>query len=543
MRSFDKMAAAIAFFCLAGPAAFAQVPAGRIEPDTRPVPEPTRRDALRIPQQGFAENVPDGAQAQRFTLAGVQLAGNRAMGTTELQPLWAGSVGRSISLADAFAIAAAIGARYRAEGFVLSQAIIPPQELDQTAPAMLRIEVLEGYVEQVRLVGFSSPALVERLSGLSSERPLRLQTLERALLLANELAGVHVEANLKAGTAPNSSELQIVATQVPRTSSVLVHNRTAPAQGRLRIEAGSEFNGVLGAFDRHGIRLLSSGDRRLNLLDYHGEAPIGLDGGKANWGASWSKSQPDAPLPNIDSESRSLSLGLSYPLLRTRREGLVLRGTLHAYENRAAEGLLQRDAIRALRVGVTLDLADDWDGLNLVDLEASAGLDGLGASAADDPRLNGARPDFRRVTLYVARLQSLGGAWSLLAAATAQHAGARMPAAEQLGLGGDAFVRGFDPSEAIGESGFAAKLELRFNARLGAFSTTWYAFRDAGRVERRQVSGPTAATALASFGAGVRFGGPGGTKGYLEVAQPQEKDVSSQGNRKARAFAGLGIEF
>lgn len=523
--------------------AHAQALPGRIEQDLRVPPEPVRRDSIRVPSPAFADQVPAGAQSVRFTFDGVVLTGNKALSTEDLQPIWTPRVGQSVTLADVFAFAAAVSARYREAGYVLSQAVVPAQDIGTDGPARVRIEVLEGYVDRVSFVGFSSPLLAAHLDAVTAERPLKMSTLERALLLVNELAGLSAQANLKAGREPRSSELVLVAQRMPATFSALLHNRTTPSQGRVRLELGGERRGLLGDFDRHALRWVGSGDKRLNVLSYTGDAPVGASGLKAQWSASVSSSDPASPLPNVDSDSKSLSLGAAYPVLRSRRSNIAVRATLNGYDNQAGDGSLSRDRIRALRLGLTADHADELGGISLADVEVSKGLSGLGASRADDLRLNGAQPDFTKTTLYVARLQSLGGDWSLLAAFTAQTADQRLPSAEQLGLGGEVFLRGFDGSEVIGERGHAAKLELRRNAVLGSFSTTWYAFVDTGQVKRRQTNAADLATTLASFGAGVRVSGPAGSKAYLEVAKPQRKNVTSQGDRDARAFAGVGVDF
>jgi hemolysin activation/secretion protein len=201
------------------------------------------------------------------------------------------------------------------------------------------------------------------------------------------------------------------------------------------------------------------------------------------------------------------------------------------------------DRIRAVRLGVSADHTDTAGGVNLLDLEYSQGLTALGASDADAPALNGAKPDFSRISAYAARLQNLGGAFSLLVAVSAQASSDKLPTAEQLGLGGDTFLRGYDPSEAIGEQGLAAKFELRFNADFVTASTTWYAYVDSGSVKRQQVSGPALKTSLSSAGAGVRFSGPAGTRGYLEVAKPLGDKVASKNSSSARVFAGFGIDL
>lgn len=529
--------------CSGGAFAQTSTAPGRIEQDTRPEPRPAPRDTIRLDTARYAEQAPAGAAAVGFTLGAVQLEGNRAIATEALAPLWAARLGQRISLADAFAIAGAISARYRETGYVLSQAIVPAQDLPTGAPATLQIQVLEGYVEQVLVGSELSAALQPHLAPVLAERPLRLATLERALLLVNELAGVSAQASVRAGTSAGASVLELAVARDRAGGSLAVHNRSTKAQGRVRFEAGGEVRGVLGAFDRHGLRLISSGDDRLNLLAYAGEAPVGAGGLKLQWNASASRSEPDSPLPNVDTESNNLSLGLSYPVLRSRASNVALRAAIGGYDNQSGGGLTSRDRIRSARIGLAADHADAAGGISLVDLEFVKGLGGLGASERGDPLLNGADPEFARTSLYLARLQSLGGNFSLLLAATAQASGDRLPTAEQLGLGGDTFVRAFDPSEAIGENGAAGKLELRWSFGLGPGAGTLYAYYDAGRVSRKQTSGPDLRTTLAATGLGLRFSGPAGLRGYLEYAKPLKRDVASEGNRKGRVFAGLGIDL
>jgi hemolysin activation/secretion protein len=154
-----------------------------------------------------------------------------------------------------------------------------------------------------------------------------------------------------------------------------------------------------------------------------------------------------------------------------------------------------------------------------------------------------ADPQFDKWTLYAARLQNIAGNWSALIAATAQTSSDKLPTAEQLGLGGDTFLRAFDPSEVIGEKGAAYKIELRYALAVSRFDATLYGYYDSGKVKRQQVGGSYDSTTLNSTGLGVRLSGPYRTRGYLEAAKPGRKDVASEGNRDVRVFAGLGIDF
>lgn len=518
---------------------------GRLERDTRPAPEPIRRDSVRIDTPRFAEQVPAGAQDVRFLLGEVQVYGSSSMPTESLAPIWAPLIGKPITLAEAFGIAAAISARYREAGFILSQAIIPPQDIRTVGVGVLRIQVIEGFIDKVSFTGIAPAKLQAYLEPVQRERPLRLATLERSLLLIGELAGVTAQANIRASATPNASDLEIVVSHKRSEFSLSAHNRSTPSQGSVRYEASAEVRGAIADFDRHNLRWVTAGSKRLNLLAYAGDLPLGSNGLKLQLGASVSRSEPetDLGLANIDTRSDNLSLGLAYPLLRSRQSNLSLRGGLNAYNNSAdvAGSRASEDRIRALRLGLSADYADGWGGISLIDLEWSKGLSGLGASKPDDANV-ASDPQFSKLSAYVARLQGLGGNWSALLALTAQHSSDRLPTAEQLGLGGDTFLRAFDPSEVIGEKGAAAKLELRYDLGGARVASTVYVYGDAGSVKRKDDQG-YASTSLTSAGIGVRLSGPYRTRGYLEVAKPGRKDVASENNRKARVFAGIGIDF
>lgn len=535
---------------LAACSAHAQTPPGaslpgRTERDSQREPQPAKRDgAISIDRVRFPDQLPAGAKQMRLKLADITLSGNTVVSTDTLLPLWQPLLGKEVSLADVFGVAASISAAYRERGYVLSQAVVLQQDLN-TVAARVRIQVLEGFIDKTTVSGTATPGLLAYLAPIGRERPATLATVERQLLLVNELAGVQAVGNLKAGTTPNASDLDLAVQRTAVQGSLTLHNRVAPSQGDVRLEGDITANGLLGDFDRHNLRLATSGNKRLNQLSYGLDAPLGSDGLKVQAGASISKSQPKVVATNLDTNSSNAYAGLSYPVLRSRQVNLGLRAQLAGYNN-GSDTLAIRtseDRIRALRFGVTADYADAAGGVSLLDLEVSKGLSGLGASKADDPLLNGAKPTFTRTTVYLARLQHLGGAWSLLGAATAQESGDKLPTAEQLGLGGETFLRGYDPSEAIGERGYATKLELRFNAEIAPLLTTFYAYADAGTVRRRRVSDTDLSTSLTSAGVGVRFSGPARVRGFVEVAKPLGDRVTSKDSKKARAFAGFGIDF
>lgn len=537
---------------IAAPPCWAQpVPTARLPQDAAREPQPAARNAaLLIDRDRYAEQVPAGADALRFRLEGIDLSGNVSLPSSRFEGLWADLMGREVTLAQVFDIAARISAIYRDAGYVLSQALVPQQAITQ-AGGQVRIRVAEGYVARISVSPGVRGAdrMARLLAPIRNERPLTLATLERYLLLLGDLPGVRSQAVLRAGSEANAADLELVVERDLQGFSAAVHNRTSAAVGPLRWEASAERRGLFREFDRHALRWIGAGSERLNLLAYNGDAPVGLQGASLIWSASASRSRPKSgELFQFNTRSDNASLGLAYPLLRSRAANLSLRGSLAAYNGRSdiGDGLpVSQERLRSLRLGASADLTDAMGGVNLLDLEIARGLSGLGASRRGDPLLAraGLNPQFTKATLYAARLQSLGGEWSLLAAVSAQHSDDLLSSAEQFGLGGDAFLRAFDPSELLGDRGAAAKLELRYNTLLGPVGATVYAYGDTGSVQQRAIDAAATRQSASAVGLGLRFSGSQGLRGYVEVAKPIHRDTVRHGDRRARGFAGLGIDF
>jgi hemolysin activation/secretion protein len=521
---------------------------GRVEQELRREPQPLKGESINIDRARFPDQLPAGADAALFTLSRVEIRGNQALGQAQLSSLWEGALGKQITLADAFGIASAVSARYRESGFVLSQAFIPQQDL-ATAAATLRIEVLEGFVDKVSFSGVPSlhAKLAPFLMPIRNEKPLTTKTLERYLLLLNEIGGISAKANLKAGSVANASDLEVILTQSSTGFSGNLHNRVSDAQGPQRLEAGVDFNGGLSGLERHNFRLFTSGTQQINLLSYSGDIPLGNDGLKATWSLSNSLSRPKNPLgTDLENASTNFSVGVSYPLVRSRQFNVGIRGGLSGYNNSSELAGIQssKDQVRAVWLGSSVDYADAINGVNLLDVEFSKGLSGMGASAQGNTLLSrqDGNPQFTKATIYLARLQSLGGPWSMLLAANAQSTSDRLLSAEQFGLGGELFLRAFDPSEVVGDSGSAGKLELRYGANFAALSSTFYTYFDSGQTVRDDPTGKVK-TSLTAYGLGIRFSSPNRLKGFLEVAKPNKKNAISTGNQKPRLFAGIGFDY
>ena len=141
----------------------------------------------------------------------------------------------------------------------------------------------------------------------------------------------------------------------------------------------------------------------------------------------------------------------------------------------------------------------------------------------------------------MARLQALAPNWAFLAAFQGQYTEDALLAPEQFSLGGEQFLRAYDPSEFIGDKGFAAKAELRYTINpFEAGSMTFYGFYDYGEVHYN-TNRPSVSVDAAGVGMRVSFT-PYFT-GYIEGAKPLHPNQTTQQNKDMRLFGGLKLTF
>ena len=538
---------------LAAGVAWGQSPPGQFEREFQREPGPRVPPEPIIPP-GAEERAPPGADQVRFVLRSLQVDGVTVYPAEEIRSAYADLIGTEITLARVYELADALTRKYRNDGFVLSQVVVPQQAIRAGA---VRLQAIEGYIANIRIEGevLGPRADLDALSDrIRASRPLRAADLERYLLLVNDLAGVTARSTLSPAAEPGASELTIDVSQRRARGAVALTNRGSKSLGPWRVDASADAYSLFGAFDRTSFRVIQTVFETSELTFLNGayERPLGTDGLKAIVTGSYVNSTPGPPQNlNLPTNSVSATATLLYPLWRARISNLSVRGTFSYYNGQTEfEGFeLAEDRIRAVRVGVGWDAIDAWRGVNVADVEFSQGLSGLGASPDGSPLASrpGGKPDFTKVTLYAARLQSLAPRWSVLAAVNAQYAFNKLLSPEEFAYGGEQFGRAYNYAELVGDSGVAFKIDLRYTDR-----TDWaiarevmpYAFYGIGAVYQRDPPpGQPTRSSAANVGAGVRVTGERGFSGYLEVAKPLTRIVAEEGNKDARVFVAVQLAF
>ena len=492
-----------------------------------------------------------------FVLNKVVISGATVFTPADLSFAYGDMLGKRISLADAQTIVKRITTHYRQHGYMLSQAIVPSQNVRNGA---LNIQVVEGYIASVTVQGEVEDSyrgiLASYGENIKSHRPLKADDLERYILLMDDLPGATAKGMVRPSpTQSGASDLVVTVTHKMYDASYALDNRGSKYVGPFQHTATVSANSLLGMYDRTTARLITTSPAsELRFVDLQHEEQLSSEGTKAILTGSYSRTEPGDALKSqqIDGTSFFLQGKVTHPFLRSRPENLIGRLAFDTRDTTtdSAGAEITDDRLRVLRAGANYDFIDQFGGAVVFDSEISQGLDTIGAtgSGTNRTRTDG-DADFTKVMLDASRLQSLGGGFSILTSMTSQYSFSRLLAAEQFILGGAIFGRAYDPAELAGDSGVAGKVELRYGRQVGAeYLNAYqvYGFYDIGSIWIRDAGvGIESQQSMASAGLGVRTNLTENAFANLELAFPLTRDASNQGNHgdSPRLFVSTGLTF
>jgi hemolysin activation/secretion protein len=497
------------------------------------VPQGPRAQPGAAPTGLPSSVAPPEAKTTFVVIRGIRITGATVYGQEEFLPLYQELIGRRVPLQAVYDLAQAITAKYGAAGYVLSRAVVPVQELEPSG-ATVRIEVVEGYVDRVewpeKLKRYRD-FFTDYAAKITADRPLNIRTLERYLLLANDLPGLKFSTTLKASkTAPGAATLFVEVTEKPVEWNARFDNRGTEPRGPLQFLISPTINNLMGQHEALSLTYASVVPfKELQYTAMGWRQVLNSEGLTGFVNAIYSWSYPgDVTLQSLDFKTRSTYVegGFSFPVIRSREKNLnvtalAFEGENYSFWNLTPDEPQAVDRLRGIRARVEGDFADPLGAINQFGVTVSQGIDGLGSTKNDNflaSRIGG-RVDFTKVEAGFSRLQPLQDRLSTLIAVYGQYAATPLLVPEQCGYGGRVFGRGFDPSELLGDGCVMASGELRYdipppsngpNSPLTAFpSLQLYGFANKARLYRRSTSpvGTGAATFDgASAGGGIRLG-------------------------------------
>lgn len=515
--------------------------------------------------RGLESTIPPSQAATiKLKLNDLIIIGSSVYSSDELTATYSELLGKTVTLAQVFDIAAKITAQYGQDGFILSRAIIPPQDLNQNG-ATIRIEIIEGYVDDVRWpdkTAASRKVLDGYEDNITSNRPLNIKTLERNLLSANDIPGSQFQSNLVASETNRGASALVVTVEEENASGyVSVDNYGVEASGPYQLTFGGVLNNYLGLNEQFKADVTlagpsEAGGSELQYMSFGYSQILNSDGLKFFFDGNISRGQPGTPALvalEYETEGLNFSTGISYPFIRTRE--MSLTGTI-AFDARNSQSLnlgvpATEDRLRIIRGELAFENADEHGGQNQISVAFSKGIEGFGSTENGNP-LASRTPgtvDFFKVNADLARTQQLSNGFSLYGHLSGQWTEDPLLSSQECGYGGRSFGGGYDSSIITGDLCAMASLELRKNMTVPESMSGWldytqsFAFVDYGKIWNIDAPlGTPEEDAGASAGLGLRVGS-GNFSAELAITTTLQKPESQPDVTDTRAWLKATMKF
>jgi hemolysin activation/secretion protein len=544
------IAAALAMVSVSFAAVAQAIPPGAqiVPPSDQPGRERERfeRPAVPLAQPGGpiitapGIEAPPGAAQTFLVIRQIRVTGASVYTTAQFAELYADLVGQKVSLQQVYDLAGRITAKYGGDGYVLSRAIVPVQELDPNG-AVVHIQVVEGYIETVewppQLAGYRDFFTYYGYK-ITAERPVNIRTIERYLLLAGDLPGLKFKNSIKPHPTKVGAAILVVEVtqQKPLDFFGRTDNRGTHARGPLEYLGSFTANNWLRLHE--AITVTAAGAYQTQELQYYSaiyRQTLTAEGLTYFLTGSYGFGRPDLGIGQqfllYKTKSLYLESGLSYPIIRARERNLSVAGLIFASDDNGSFFDMPDvppstlDRLRGFRLRAEGDSADSSGAINQFFFVFSQGIEGLGSTQNGSDlasRFNG-RVDFTKMELTVSRMQPLFDRFSILAAVYGQYALTPLLVSELCGYGGRVFGRAFDPSQFVSDTCIEVLAELRYDIPLqfkGLTQSQLYGFIDHGWLHNiAPVPGTFANVDAASVGAGLRLGWLNAITADLQVAQ------------------------
>ncbi len=532
-----------------------QIASPELMPDVKP--------RVDVKESKVAE-APAGAENVAFKLDRLSVTGVTAYNDEQIMSVYNDMLGETITLADLYEIAADLTRKYRNDGYILTQVVVPAQTIEN-GEASLR--VIEGYIDNVNVKGEEAPAAAELINKIASRahsdgQPLNTVDLEHTLLVINDLPGVKARSVLSPSkTKTGAADLDIIIERAPYSGTASIDNYGTRFLGPIQIGGAVSANSFFGMNETITGQLYTAPDVRDGIELFYASLgysiPVWTHGTMLDLFASMTSTDPGSTLDQFDVEGNShfYSATVRHPFVRSRNFNFTGRAKLD-YRNSDSKNNItidpnRKDRIRAVRLGGRFEYLDRFfnAGFNILDFEVSQGLDVFGASRQGSASISrpAGDPEFFKLNAEFQRLQRINSSFNLLLGARGQWSNDAQLSSEEFGIGGKDYGRGYDPSEIVGDDGVVGKVELQWNKPFDIQAVDKYhvyTFYDVGRVWNDDpVTASQKTDTVASTGLGVRATFAKDINAGVMVALPLNRDVQTTGDQGMRIFFNLSKDF
>ncbi len=307
-------------------------------PEVIPIPEKIPKPPLFVPSPIEPPTQERPEIPGNITVTSFTFAGNTAFSDDELIKVTAPFTNRPITFTELLQAEAAITKLYSDAGYINSGAIIPTGQTFPKDGAVVKIQVVEGGIEEINVAvdGRLNPDYVRSRLELATSRPLNQNRLLEALQLLqlNPLIET-ISADLSAGSLPYLSVLSIKVKEA-KTFNLRLFADNGRVQSIGTFQRGVLLNqgNLLGFGDSLNVQYSNTDGSNSVYATY--AVPVNAHNGTINISGQFNNTQViEAPFNQLDitGDSRYYDVTFRQPVLQNPTQELALGLTVALEES------------------------------------------------------------------------------------------------------------------------------------------------------------------------------------------------------------------
>lgn len=274
----------------------------------------------------YAPVMIDDKSGKSILVKTIQIEGATKIPLSELEALVASYTNKKLTFNQIQEVTSIITKEYRSQGYFVARAYIPVQKMQN---GNIKIAIIEGNYGKFNLKNNSrvKNSIVQgMLDEAKSDKVISTNTLERAMLIINDTAGVVVtSADVMPGAEIGSSDFAIASeASAAYDGYIIADNQGSRYTGKNRLMAGINLNSPFEIGDKLSLSgLISNGE---NLKNGRASYSFPVMSNGMNLELSYSNTTYTLA-DKYDSleargNSKNLDVTLKYPIIRTRLENL-----------------------------------------------------------------------------------------------------------------------------------------------------------------------------------------------------------------------------
>jgi len=450
---------------------------------------------------------------------GFKFTSTEALPTKKLNDLLKQYIGKTVDIGELDIATSIIANHYIKQGYVV-KVFTPPQEIKD---GIVEIKIIVGNYEGSRIdktkTRFKKTIATQIIDAAQADlKPLKLDRLERGMLILNDLPGVYATSVLRPGKKVGGVLVDLDVKDTPLiTSNVSFDDYGLHTIGNQRGAAHLNVNDPLSIGDQLRGIFVYSGLLKYGSLMY--SLPLGDEGVQAGLATNILHYQLGEAWSATSGKGSALTIGphISYPIIRSRDKNI--RCLISYYYKRFITSLYDattRD--NKINVGHVFVTADAYDsflsggytsggiGWSLGNADLKGNQDNYDTDS-DGRKTHGI---YNKLVFSLFRTQRVADKTALELKIRGQYAFRNLDSSEQFELGGPEAVRGYAVGDGNGDHGFIATAELVRELFTGLNISGFYDFGYIVQNYRtydgwRQSDAPANGYSLGSVGVGLKW--------------------------------------